>query len=94
MKLAAENWAGKGKAFDATIVDKIYNNELKPSKYALNRITCLEYSQYLEKYLWPNFYAATASDAHVLSLCLMVNEKFREQVSYSLLLACSFCFGV
>lgn len=33
-----------------------------------------------EKYLWPNFDAATASDAHVLSLVLMVNEKFREQV--------------
>ena len=80
MAMAAENWTGKGKAFDAAVVQKVYNEQLKPSNYALSRIMCLEYSQYLEKYLWPNFDAASASDAHVLSLVLMVNEKFREQV--------------
>jgi hypothetical protein len=37
-------------------------------------------SQYLEGYLWPHFDAATASDAHVLSIAVMVNEKFREGV--------------
>jgi hypothetical protein len=37
-------------------------------------------SQYLEGYLWPHFDAATASDGHVMSMLLMINEKFREGV--------------
>ncbi len=40
----------------------------------------LQVSQYLEAYLWPHFDAATASDAHVLSLVALVNEKFRQGV--------------
>lgn len=40
----------------------------------------LEFSQYLEKYLWPNYEAATASRPHTLSIVVMVNEKFRERV--------------
>ena len=40
----------------------------------------LEISQYLENYLWPNFDAATASLEHIMSIILMVNEKFRENV--------------
>jgi len=39
----------------------------------------LEFSQYLENYLWPN-YSTDATDAHVLSIVVMVNEKFRERV--------------
>jgi len=39
----------------------------------------LEFSQYLENYLWPN-YSADATDAHLLSIVVMVNEKFRERV--------------
>jgi len=39
----------------------------------------LEFSQYLENYLWPN-YGPPATDAHVLSIVVMVNEKFRERV--------------
>ena len=41
----------------------------------------LEISQYLEAYLWPHFDAASASPAHVMSILLMLNEKFKEQVS-------------
>ena len=37
-------------------------------------------SQYLELYLWPHF-DAKASVSHVLSVLLMVNEKFREGVA-------------
>jgi hypothetical protein len=40
----------------------------------------LQVSQYLEGYLWPHFDAVTSSDAHVLSIAVMVNEKFREGV--------------
>lgn len=39
----------------------------------------LEFSQYLENYLWPN-YKSEASYAHMLSIVIMVNEKFRERV--------------
>lgn len=39
----------------------------------------LEFSQYLENYLWPN-YTSNASYAHMLSIVNMVNEKFRERV--------------
>jgi intron-binding protein aquarius len=38
-------------------------------------------SQYLELYLWPHFDDAKASVNHVLSILLMVNEKFREGVA-------------
>ncbi|TXG55925.1 hypothetical protein EZV62_017238 [Acer yangbiense] len=41
----------------------------------------LEVSQYLENYLWLNFEAETASFEQVMSMILMVNEKFRENVA-------------
>jgi len=47
--------------------------------FAVHRVMLLEFSQYLENYLWPN-YSADATDAHVLSVVVMVNEKFRERV--------------
>ena len=40
----------------------------------------LEFSQYLEKYLWPNYSVEKANRAHTLSIVVMVNEKFRERV--------------
>lgn len=39
----------------------------------------LEFSQYLENYLWPNF-RAESSQAHMMSIVVMLNEKFRERV--------------
>lgn len=39
----------------------------------------LEFSQYLENYLWPN-YKPDATHAHVMSIVIMLNEKFRERV--------------
>lgn len=40
----------------------------------------LEFSQYLENYLWPNYNHETATRAHTMSIVVMVNEKFRERV--------------
>lgn len=62
---------------------RIYNEELggtsgKPP--GLRRVMMLEISQYLENYLWPHFDAAAATPQHVLSILLMINEKFRENV--------------
>ena len=55
------------------------------------RIQLLEISQYLEHYLWPHFEAAMAGAGaaaggggvpyeHLMSMVVMVNQKFREQV--------------
>jgi intron-binding protein aquarius len=41
----------------------------------------LEFSQYLENYLWLNYNPESSSASHVLSIVIMVNEKFRERVS-------------
>lgn len=88
-KIAEENWSKKKKekAFDAEVVEKIYESELlvkegqghKP--VPLQRVMILEVSQYLENYLWPHFDPLTATFQHVMSIILMVNEKFRENVA-------------
>lgn len=40
----------------------------------------LEFSQYLENYLWPNYTTDKSSYAHMMSIVVMLNEKFRERV--------------
>lgn len=40
----------------------------------------LEFSQYLENYLWPHYEEGKASHAHMMSIVVMLNEKFRERV--------------
>ncbi|KAJ7942622.1 Embryo defective protein [Quillaja saponaria] len=90
-KIAEANWLKTGdstiakKPFDPELVKTIYETELlvkdgrKP--VPLQRVMILEVSQYLENYLWPNFDPETATFEHVMSMILMVNEKFRENVS-------------
>lgn len=65
--------------FDSSIIDDIYLNEIRGSGFAIKRIMLLEFSQYLENYLWPNF-DDKANHAHIMSVVIMVNEKFRERV--------------
>ncbi len=86
--MAKENWSNEVRAavppppFRPDLVEKIYAAELGggAATQRLKRVMLLEISQYLENYLWPNFDAATATPQHVLSILLMVNEKFRENV--------------
>ncbi|XP_046750844.1 RNA helicase aquarius isoform X2 [Diprion similis] len=40
----------------------------------------LEFSQYLENYLWPNYTTGETSHSHMMSIVVMLNEKFRERV--------------
>lgn len=40
----------------------------------------LEFSQYLESYLWPNYKAEEANHAYLMSIVVLLNEKFREKV--------------
>ncbi|KAJ6414434.1 hypothetical protein OIU84_003434 [Salix udensis] len=84
----AEIWRRRGRrrrAFDAELVKKIYETELKVKEgrktVPLQRVMILEVSQYLENYLWPNFDPETATFEHVMSMILMINEKFRENVA-------------
>lgn len=88
-KIAEENWStavrsrAKAPAFKPSIVDQIYTTELNGDQDTapkLKRVMLLEISQYLENYLWPNFDEETATYEHVMSIILMVNEKFRENV--------------
>ncbi|CAN6306432.1 unnamed protein product [Urochloa humidicola] len=87
-RVATEHWgtlAAAG-AFDADLVREIYATELRVEgrgrkTVPLHRVMILEVSQYLENYLWPHFDPADASFEHVMSIILMVNEKFRENVA-------------
>ena len=88
-QIADANWSAatiaraKPPAFSSKLVVDIYKKHLggghdKPA--GLKRIMLLELSQYLENYLWPHFSAESASYEHIMSIVLLVNEKFRENV--------------
>lgn len=67
-------------SWDPQVVEDIFKNELEPSLFSARKLLLLEYCQYLEKFLWPH-YNEDASLNHVLSICLMVNEKARQNIS-------------
>ncbi|CAD6991440.1 unnamed protein product [Ceratitis capitata] len=84
-QLAAQYWSPETQIeellpYNANIIDDIYCREILDHKTATRRIMMLEFSQYLEKYLWPNYKRETATHAHLMSIVAMVNEKFRERV--------------
>nr|CAD7445579.1 unnamed protein product [Timema bartmani] len=82
--LASRYWApytvGNHLPFDEKVVDDIYITEIYGSNFSIRRIMMLEFSQYLENYLWPNYVTGTSSHAHMMSIVVMINEKFRERV--------------
>ena len=81
--LAKTYWApntGKPHAdFSPAVVDQIYQSDIKGAGYSIKRIMMLEFSQYLENFLWPHF-KEDSNLAHLLSIVVVVNEKFRERV--------------
>ncbi|KRY72483.1 Intron-binding protein aquarius, partial [Trichinella pseudospiralis] len=82
-QIAASYWASFGNAhrpFSAKVVADIYKNELLEKNFAARSIVLLEFSQYLERFLWPNFDGNTATVEHVMSILVMANEKIRECV--------------
>lgn len=85
-ELASKYWLPGGNAkklpFDPKVITEIYGSEIVGTRFNLRRIMMLEFSQYLERYLWPNYGTGgiQSSIAHVLSIIIMVNEKFRERV--------------
>ncbi|MCO5611849.1 hypothetical protein L7F22_066108 [Adiantum nelumboides] len=87
--IALENWSVTLKEasrppFNAKLVDEIYRNELLITSgnktVPLQRVMVLEISQYLENYLWPHFDPGLSTFEHLMSIILMVNEKFRENI--------------
>ncbi|KAM9381229.1 RNA helicase aquarius [Phaethornis superciliosus] len=82
-QLANKYWAPHVKkklAFDLKVIEDVYTKEIVRSKFAIRKIMLLEFSQYLENYLWMNYSPEVSSKAYLMSICCMVNEKFRENV--------------
>ncbi|XP_054758837.2 RNA helicase aquarius-like [Lytechinus pictus] len=67
-------------AYDPKVIEDVYKKELLKNKFAARRIMVLEFSQYLENYLWPNYDSEKSSSSHLISIAVMINEKFREGV--------------
>ena len=72
---AAKLW-NRDESYDPATVERIYNNELASASSK----KALEFSQFLENYLWPNFVSETATKGHLIAVVAMVNEKFRERI--------------
>ncbi|XP_054826710.1 RNA helicase aquarius isoform X2 [Eublepharis macularius] len=82
-QLANKFWAPHVKKrlpFESKVIEDIYGKEIVRSKFAIRKIMLLEFSQYLENYLWVNYSPEVSSKAYLMSICCMVNEKFRENV--------------
>lgn len=83
-QLANHYWSPQTKLnhlpYDASIVESIYLAEILGSNFSVRRIMMLEFSQYLENYLWPYYETGKATHAHMMSIIVMINEKFRERV--------------
>ncbi|XP_007576287.1 RNA helicase aquarius [Poecilia formosa] len=82
-QLANKYWAPHVKEklpFDPQVMEDVYEKEIFSSKFAIRKIMLLEFSQYLENYLWVNYTPEVSSKAFIMSICCIVNEKFRENV--------------
>ncbi|SPP83641.1 RNA helicase aquarius [Drosophila guanche] len=82
-QVASQYWSPDTKSdhlpYSAKVIERIYNEEIGGS-HSSRRINMLEFSQYMEQYLWPNYQRETATHAHLMSIVIMANEKFRERV--------------
>ncbi|XP_035388468.1 RNA helicase aquarius isoform X2 [Electrophorus electricus] len=82
-QLSNRYWAPHAKnklPFDSEVIQDVYQNEILKSKFAIRKIMLLEFSQYLENYLWVNYSPEVSSNSYLMSICCIVNEKFRENV--------------
>ncbi|KAJ2489397.1 hypothetical protein IWW37_004019 [Coemansia sp. RSA 2050] len=84
--LANKLWLGDKRWSDESVVD-IMRVHIVGKHYARSSLQTLERLQYFELYLWANFAAlddSLVSDAHIMSILLMINEKHRQGVIASL----------
>uniref|UniRef100_A0AAF5PUK5 Intron-binding protein aquarius n=3 Tax=Wuchereria bancrofti TaxID=6293 RepID=A0AAF5PUK5_WUCBA len=83
MEIARQYWAPyslHNRPFDPNLIDTVYKNELLQNLFMQKKVVVLEFSQYLERYLWPNFIVEEASNSYVMSVIIMLNAKFRERI--------------
>ncbi|KAK7100268.1 RNA helicase aquarius-like [Littorina saxatilis] len=82
-QLANEFWSDpalrQNKPFNSQIVEDVYQKEMIGTDFSTKRLMMLEFSRYLENYLWPHF-SEKVSVSHVMQIVAIVNEKFRERV--------------
>ncbi|KAF9438956.1 hypothetical protein BGZ76_002619 [Entomortierella beljakovae] len=79
----AEAWTKSEKAaedYDASVIERVYKDEIVKNNFSVTKLALLEVNQYLEKYLWRHYDPTQSPTIHVLSIVLMVNEKFRSRV--------------
>lgn len=62
------------------LVENVYTKDLLHSKFNIRRCMVLEFSRYLENYLWPFYSPKRATKAYVITMASIINEKFRENV--------------
>uniref|UniRef100_A0A8C5HLF1 RNA helicase aquarius n=1 Tax=Gouania willdenowi TaxID=441366 RepID=A0A8C5HLF1_GOUWI len=82
-QLANKYWAPHAKnklPFDPKVLEDVYDQEILQSKFSIRKVMLLEFSQYLENYLWVNYTPEVSSNAFLMSICCIINEKFRENV--------------
>uniref|UniRef100_A0A8C6UHK6 RNA helicase aquarius n=1 Tax=Neogobius melanostomus TaxID=47308 RepID=A0A8C6UHK6_9GOBI len=72
-QLANKYWAPQAQ-------NKLPFNQRVRASFAIRKIMLLEFSQYLENYLWVNYSPEVSSNAFIMSICCIINEKFRENV--------------
>ncbi|KAG0055975.1 hypothetical protein BGZ83_006742 [Gryganskiella cystojenkinii] len=74
-------WSGDAEPeFDASLIDRVFHDELVKNDFSVTKLTLLEVGQYLEKYLWKHYQPDRSTTTYILSIVLMVNEKFRSRV--------------
>jgi len=82
-QVASEYWlpstAATHRPYSPSVIQLVYHNEVLNTHFNVKRIVVLEFSQYFESYLWPN-YSEDASAEHMLSVVVLVNQKVRERV--------------
>ncbi|XP_065882435.1 RNA helicase aquarius-like [Dysidea avara] len=80
--LADRHWAvpSQQHTLNIEVVENVYKQHLWATRFSPAKTQALEFSQYLEHYLWPHFTPDQTSVAYIMSIAIMVNEKFRERI--------------
>jgi len=66
--------------FDINVVDKIFDSELKKNKFDQKTLLILEFSRYLENYLWPGINDENCTTKATISIACMINIKMHQAV--------------
>lgn len=82
-QIASERWApgaegAKVGVFDEDLIKELYLQEILPGDYT--RLQLLEFSGYLDHFLWPHYNPTKCCEEHTLSIIFLLNQKFREGI--------------